>query len=256
MWSAPEGRLPLPGPDERCVGQHALLVSGLDEDGESLLFDNTYGPGWGHGGSGLLSRDYAERYLREAWTWRVGRCGLTKRNYQRIIAEGASGEELAVAWVADRPAKNGRLWLSGGEYEYLKYDIISFGLECEVEVLEVRRARGPLRRQGWAHLYYPSDDDYIGGLAPAIVRELFVLPDARRHKVATALDYLMNESARSRGREQVELHLTEGDAFGSALEAACSFAANRGYTWRIGPAPVGAVAAGYKYLSRRAVASL
>lgn len=70
-YLAPLGRIGLPGPTDRLLGRHAILIVGLDDEslaGECFLFfKNSWGPKWGHEGYGLFSAEYFRLYGRELW---------------------------------------------------------------------------------------------------------------------------------------------------------------------------------------------
>ena len=164
MWDAPEGRLPLPDADEACLGCHSVAINGWTDDG--LIFQNSYGPGWGNNGSGVLTRQYADLFLREAWTSRVGSCGANPYNWHTLMA--ATGLDLARSWCSSEKASLGRIREGGRKFDYRHYAIVSLGSGCLVQVIEACR-RGANKREGWAHLYHFSNE----GRHRPVLRELF-----------------------------------------------------------------------------------
>ena len=66
--NAPEGIVSLPKIGEAERGTHAVAVDcGFTDAGERLRFVNSWGAGWGDKGTGVLSREYLERYIVDVW---------------------------------------------------------------------------------------------------------------------------------------------------------------------------------------------
>ncbi|MBS1888296.1 MAG: C1 family peptidase [Actinobacteria bacterium] len=64
VWLGGDGMIDSPA-GEKVPGNHAVLVVGASEDGESeqtLKVRNSWGPRWGHGGYGLISERYLGAY--------------------------------------------------------------------------------------------------------------------------------------------------------------------------------------------------
>lgn len=83
--SATKGVLTLPAPGERSLGHHAVAVVGWDDGGESLVFRNSWGRGWGDRGYGRISRDYLNRYWHEGWLSRNARYGPSWWSIRRLL---------------------------------------------------------------------------------------------------------------------------------------------------------------------------
>jgi C1A family cysteine protease len=64
------GVIPLPAPNERPVGGHAIVIVGFDDNQKRIKFVNPWGPSWGEHGFGYLSYDYIEKFMDEAWTFK------------------------------------------------------------------------------------------------------------------------------------------------------------------------------------------
>jgi GNAT superfamily N-acetyltransferase len=212
MWNAPEGRLPLPEADERSLGCHAVGLNGWADHGKSLIFQNSYGPDWGNNGSGVLTKEYADLYLREAWTERIGACGPNSENWEAVMT--AIGFDLAKAWTSSEKAVMGSMRVRRRRFDYRYYPVVAFSFGCVVEVIEIRR-RGEDKREGWAHLYHFPPE----GERRSVLRELFVIPEARRHGVGTALERFAKERAVDRAADVLQIDLNEADAYGASMEA-------------------------------------
>ena len=53
-----DGNIPMPKPDEKLLGGHAILLVGFDNHTQRFKFRNSWGSGWGQGGYGFLPYDY------------------------------------------------------------------------------------------------------------------------------------------------------------------------------------------------------
>jgi GNAT superfamily N-acetyltransferase len=98
-----------------------------------------------------------------------------------------------------------------------------------MEVIEMFRP-GEKKREGWAHLYHFPPE----GERRSVLRELFVIPEARRQGVGTALERFAKERAVDRAADVLQIDLNEADAYGASMEAARSFATRCGYEWMAG----------------------
>jgi GNAT superfamily N-acetyltransferase len=234
MFDAPEGRLPIPEAGEPCLGLHAVAIGGWTDNGASLVFQNSYGPTWGDNGRGVLTKQYADRYMREASTLRVGACGPNHKNWDEVFA--ATGFDLARAWSSSDKAVAGQVSLKERRFDYQFYPVISLGRGCYVEVIEVRS--GPtVSREGWAHLYHLPP----GSERRSVLRELFILPGARLRGLGRALELVAAERAIDRGSHVLQLDLNEADAYGPSMQAARTFAVQSGYTWIEGAISPGSI---------------
>ncbi len=63
---AKTGVLPLPGPKEKLIGGHAVVIVGYDDKQKRVKFVNSWGSAWGDHGFGYLSYEYVEKYMSEA----------------------------------------------------------------------------------------------------------------------------------------------------------------------------------------------
>jgi len=61
------GIVPMPKPDERLLGGHAVLVVGYREDNQSFIVRNSWGAKWGRGGYCFMPYDYLMSRKHYAW---------------------------------------------------------------------------------------------------------------------------------------------------------------------------------------------
>jgi C1A family cysteine protease len=53
-----EGVVPMPKPNERTIGGHAMLIVGYDKDQKHFIIRNSWGTGWGQDGHCVMPFDY------------------------------------------------------------------------------------------------------------------------------------------------------------------------------------------------------
>jgi GNAT superfamily N-acetyltransferase len=223
-YTAPEGRLALPQPGERPLGNHAVQLAGWDDDGERLVFANSWGRNWGMRGFGSVGRDYLDKYLDEAWLMRNARYGMSPVSWERLSG-AASDAELVRAWLTDNPRRQTKVRLGGRAHRLFSYSTLSMEHECRADVVELRTAVG--LRAGWAILFH------VGGSSrKTVIKELFVWPPYRRRGYGTILEEAAVHLARSAGSTQLELILLAADALPRSRAAGRLFAEAAGYSWR------------------------
>ncbi len=66
----PRGLLVVPGPGDKKLGLHAVLIVGIErEKGDhSIVFLNSWGAGWGDSGCGRFSEGYFEKHCKQLWS--------------------------------------------------------------------------------------------------------------------------------------------------------------------------------------------
>jgi C1A family cysteine protease len=65
------GVVPMPGPEERVLGGHAVLAVGYDDADQRLLVRNSWGDGWGRGGYFTMPYAYLTERSLSADFWAV-----------------------------------------------------------------------------------------------------------------------------------------------------------------------------------------
>ncbi len=66
------GYVALPGPNNRCLGGHAILLTGFNDAKAEFEFRNSWGTGWGDGGYGVLPYKYVTDRDLAADFWTIG----------------------------------------------------------------------------------------------------------------------------------------------------------------------------------------
>jgi C1A family cysteine protease len=68
---AKTGEIPLPSPRSQIIGGHAIVIVGYDDQQKRVKFVNSWGASWGQGGIGFLPYEYLEKYMSDAWTFKL-----------------------------------------------------------------------------------------------------------------------------------------------------------------------------------------
>lgn len=225
MDTAPQGRVPLPRPGETTRGLHSVLLTfGCEEAGDWLRFINSWGRGWGDQGFGLLSREYLERYMTDAWVSRNARCGATALTHSRWVNARTAAERRRI-WMTPNPRWRRRFRHRGNGHQLVVYKTLSVVEERPVQVIEVRNGFGV--RLGWAHLYHLVQEPRV-----SVLKELYVWPEFRRRGYGTILEATAAANARAWGAERLHVLFHAMDAQLSLRAAGRLFGERVGYRWR------------------------
>jgi GNAT superfamily N-acetyltransferase len=219
--TAADGVIAEPGPDERYVGLHAVDVTGWHEAGETLVFRNSWGPGWGRRGYGSVSRAYLERHLYDAWRRSNARHGFTAWD-RDAIETATSQRELAAAWLRENPRKRTR-FPPKGRTEIWTYETWSLEDDIPVSVIEVRSLDS--QRLAWATLFHQAD--HLG-----IVKELYVWPAFRRLGYGRLLQAAIENVADGWGERSLQVYFHSADALPRNRGAGRVFGQTVGYQWQ------------------------
>jgi GNAT superfamily N-acetyltransferase len=181
IYDAPGGTVPLPDPEEHSVGDHAVMPIGVGNG--RIFFQHSWGTTWGDNGVGSFSREYVNRFQREAWSERV-RAGPKPGDLGLPIAWGPNGQRFAQLlshpWKDRDSHTKWELLYGGATINVLARWLIGVAgnafLQC---VALLREAEGGPLVAGWMHI--------SGTLSGADVEELFVWPPYRECGIGTAL---------------------------------------------------------------------
>lgn len=94
------GRLELPEAEEPFAGRHAVSLVGFKDD--CLLFRNSWGPEWGDGGYGYISREYFDAHVTTVdvrWSSAVGPSPAMNRCLGRIKHSARSNDDIVRCWT-------------------------------------------------------------------------------------------------------------------------------------------------------------
>jgi GNAT superfamily N-acetyltransferase len=225
IFTAPLGRVPVPGPDEAGRGDHAVVLTGrLSDSAHSFQFRNSWGPEWGEEGFGYLSREYLDKYLREAWITHETTVGHTPWTYPKLILANNDLERTSIWMRPNNPTRNRRS-RAGRDYWLVVNVTFSLADQCPTEVIEVRARDGLL--VGWAHLAHSE-----GQPRSSILKEFFVWPPFRRQGFGTSLHMAAVESARLWGARKLRILFHEMDAQPSVRNGGQRFGQRLGYKWQ------------------------
>jgi len=64
---APDGRVPVPEPDDVFIGSHSVLLVGYDDSSAGFKFQNSWGAEWGDNGFGHIGYETFEATWCEGW---------------------------------------------------------------------------------------------------------------------------------------------------------------------------------------------
>src|SRR5215211_1989023 len=232
-YGAPLGELQIPEPGEAEQGIHNITVNGgWARRGEALRFQNSWGE-WGDKGYGLLSREYLERYMIEAWLARRATFGPSRFTRPLLQLNAADARAYAAVWMLESPmlrAVNSHVVESSVRHDDTEYLIrireTESTSEETVEMVELLDPSGvPL---GWTHLHHLVD----ARPRISVVKELFVWPRVRRLGYGRLLEDLTAVQARKRGSEKLCVLFHEADDYPGNVTTAKAFATSAGYEWQ------------------------
>lgn len=222
IYSAPLGVVPIPKPNEKYKGIHAVAVTGWGKGMESLLFINTWGKGWGNRGWGEISREYLDKYLVEGWIMSRCRVGPTRQKWDRLL--NARGKEFSKVWLLENPRWMNRFKHNGDKHRLVRYETISVEYACPVFIFEIRNGYG--LRLAWMHLAAPNLP------APFLITELIVFPSFRRLGYGSILESIASDMARRWDSKTIEIQFHDADAQVRVRMAGMMFGNKCGYTWK------------------------
>lgn len=237
--TARRGRLEEPRNGEPSRGLHAVALAGWDDDGDSLIFRNSWGTQWGNCGYGSVSRDYLGRFLREAWVHRNVRFGLSRFTFERFATATRPAERRAIL-LQENPRTSFPIQYAGRRYRVFVYETLSFQEECPVEILELRNGQG--LRLAWTEIFHLPRARQP---TRTVAKEFFVWPQFRRRGYGTILEAAAVLRAAAWGSNRVEVLLHEPDGRLSVRGQARQFASKHNYQWlwrRTAVPPVAATA--------------
>jgi GNAT superfamily N-acetyltransferase len=223
VFDAPKGRLAMPIPGEDEVGVHSVALVGFEDQGDTCIFQNSWGASWGDEGYGYMSRSYAEAYLEDAWLTRTGLVGPSIHRGPPIDEKYATA--LASSWLSPAEVSPGEAKLGDSPLVMRWSQTISLEHDCPVDIVEIRDPLG--RRPAWMHLFH------MGGRMrdTSSIQELFVWPSFRRRGFASTLENWAVQRSREMGSNKLELVRQEADAQGGDPIGAIAFAHGVGYSW-------------------------
>jgi GNAT superfamily N-acetyltransferase len=201
-----------------------VLEAGFTDAGERLRFVNLWESGWGDKGISLLSQEYLERYMVDAWHSRNVLVGAS-RFHSRRLAGATNDGEFARAWMIQNPRWQTKLRHRGRSRKLYLYETLSIP-GSPVKVIEVRNGWG--QRLGWAHIHHVSSRQP----RTSILKEMFVWPWFRRRGYGTLLKNLACQRAKARRSMSIEVVFHDADALPRNRAAGRLFGREAGYEWK------------------------
>ena len=68
---ANSGEMPMPSPDEKCLGGHAVVCVGYDDEIQRFIIRNSWGSGWGQNGYFTMPYEYLTNSGLAADLWTI-----------------------------------------------------------------------------------------------------------------------------------------------------------------------------------------
>lgn len=185
-FAAVDAVFPMPGPAERALGRHVVVVVG-QVDNELIVFLHGWDPAGTGGSSGMVERPYLDRYFVEAFASRSFP-GPSLGDDELPFA--ASGSTRRRWWTEehhwthpDRQRRSLARWRRGASstFEITAERLWSLNGRDRLVQVECHRmdSEGPSITVGWMYLRLCSSE--------AIVEEYFVWPPYRCGGIGTAL---------------------------------------------------------------------
>ena len=225
----------MPEPGETEQGVHNVFVDGgWIQGGDVLRFRNSWGEWWGNRGNGLLSREYLERYMVEAWLNKTTAVGPSRFTRPLLRLSAADPEAYVGVWMLGTPllrALNSSIEVEssilhrGAEY-FLRVQETLSASEAIVEMIELLTPSGmPL---GWVHLHHLVN----ARQRVSVAKEFFVWPRLRGLGYGQLLENFATEQAKKWGSKKLRILLHEADDYPGSVAVAKAFATSAGYKWR------------------------
>ncbi|MFC5008711.1 hypothetical protein ACFPIJ_64215 [Dactylosporangium cerinum] len=214
IYDAPQGVVPMPDPNERCIGDHDVLP--IDLDGGRVYFAHHWGRDWGDNGLGSYSVEYVKRHGREAWATRQ-RPGPVPQNVSRLTNLGPDSgrKELLLKHPWNTPSVSGYIPLHEGKMTSVfgRWLIGATDGSIALQALAVVNKVDKPVVVGWMHVR--------GTEAGAAVEEFFVWPTYRQRGIGTTLaGQTLLFAATTTWRERpISWHVTEPDSLAQEIGA-------------------------------------
>lgn len=195
LYSAPDGRVPLPAEGERFLGHHAVVVDGIEDSAEGavLRFTHNLGdqrPGWGKDGRGYLSLAYLERHYHEAWVVRPYAGPRKDRSADEFFDVELDSASLMDAESWNHGNSPDRFLLEQSETEQFRvarYESLASARPTFVFEAWQRSGRGTWDKIGWMNVILQPGVEELSQPPIARVSEFFVWPHFREKGVGTRL---------------------------------------------------------------------
>lgn len=224
IYTAPEGRVPLPTCGESSHGYHLVAVCGMSECGTEIGFVNSWGTNWGDAGYGWISRDYLDEYISEAWLGWSARCGMapSKASGAKRIRKNS---DLYRWWTIKNGRRRESLRYRGRTHFLLTYTSMD-NTEGTVECFEIRDCKDFLIGWAFANLV-PIAGEFI-----AVIHEFFIWPGVRRYGYGSLLhDFLLSRLS-SLGISKINLWYYAADDLRGPISPGRKFLEAHGYSLR------------------------
>ena len=231
-YDAPGGTIQLPKSTDHPIGRHCVLLTGYEDNGETLSFVNSWGRSWGKNGFGTLRMEYLEGHLYEAFVVHRARYGPSPR---KLFGPDDTIEDVRRRFSLENPRERTHLRAGNGETWVIElFETMSTVTDEPAFGIEVSNGFG--LRMGWLFLKVRTSLPRVH----AEITELFVWPTFRRMGIGKLLEDTAIHIAGMWEASEIRLMLNEADSIAGLPQAtALAFGRELGYewSWRVETAP-------------------
>lgn len=218
-----DGKVPAPYVNDISLGRHAVSILDCDNATGEILFENSWGSGWGDNGYGIMSKDYAKQYVHEIILSSDIDNGFTEEKLTPYPDGFRSSQEFAKVWMQKKETDLKKLKWNKEKLIINWYGAMNIS-GAFTEVFDLVNSYKQI--VGWAHLTNYDDTN----CKYSTIAELFVWPNFRRKGYGKLLEKQCLENAKYWGSSYVLIPLYEMDDIEGSSSPVRNFCYKLGYT--------------------------
>lgn len=198
IFDVEDGRVPMPGPDERCIGTHCMGIIGIDAD-ETLVARSSWGDWSCRSPIAFISNEYARAFLREGMVARLAPYGPLESTARQLL-KTTDPEEFRRLWRC--PDREASVRYQTGGVVVRTTENWSLQTETRVDLVELI-LRG--QKIAWAVMAWTADKGH------AEISEFFVWPTYRRRGYGTRLHRIIERYAKAHSMTSFSAYVWNAD---------------------------------------------